>query len=161
RLGSATSGSRTITTLSPRLRGSRPLSGDPLTDVRRAVLERDTTRFALRQERNGVAIHERHLLQVDCHRTRPFLLSDEIFQPHEMLRFDAPAQGEAHDPALRRSLYFQHRAFPVVGTRTRNQSSRRPPPATTHIVWGCKPRAIAKVVKPLGFTRISAHESSG
>src|SRR5262249_57682559 len=28
-------------------------------------------------------------------------------------------------------------------------------------LWGCKPRAIAKVVKPLGFTRISAHESSG
>src|SRR5262249_49100379 len=26
---------------------------------------------------------------------------------------------------------------------------------------GCKPRAIAKVVKPLGFTRINAHESSG
>jgi len=45
----------------------RPLSRDPLTDVRRAALEFCPVQFAERQESYGPSVHEKDVLKIDGH----------------------------------------------------------------------------------------------
>src|SRR5262245_677104 len=81
---------------------------DPLPDVRRAALQCGTACFTPRQELHRVAIHERHLVEIDRQRTASPLVLHHPPQLHEVLRCEASAEREPDGLAVHRSLYSEH-----------------------------------------------------
>ncbi len=71
---------------------------DPLADVRSAIQQLDTTRFAGDEEAHDRGVHQRHLVQVE-HQPRA-VLPDLGLELIQVLRLDAAAEPERRGLAV-------------------------------------------------------------
>ena len=75
---------------------SASLSGDPLADVCRAVLERDAVRFATLEKIDRVSTNQGHVVQVQYYVATVWFRADERFQLGYVVLGHSAAQRKDH-----------------------------------------------------------------
>ena len=72
------------------------LPGDPLANVRRAVLQSDAGPFTASEEADGLAVDQPYVLEVERDQLVRSALVDQALQLGKVLTFDATAEHNPH-----------------------------------------------------------------
>ena len=90
-----------------QMQASPALSGHPLADVCRAVLERDAVRFAPHEKVDCVHTDQGQILQVQYYAATACFTADQRFQLRQVVFYHSTAESKDH-PVVRRSSNPQH-----------------------------------------------------